>query len=298
MGPFAEACWSCLFLNQRGIRKKQNRQPYHVMYPLILFLACIPAWSVAQELFVYTEPASNMPAKSMGIRLTNHFMDEPHVAAASYHLMPELMVGISKNLMIHGTAFLNNSGKVFGARGGEFYIKYRFLSHDDIHNHFRVAGFAKYVISTSVIHKPSIDFDGHNSGYETGLVATKLISRFAVSASTSFLHATDNGSKKFVYGTANRNALDYSLSAGLLIFPKEYTSYNQVNLNLMIEFLGQKVPHSGYGFMDMAPSLQLIINSRARIDGGYRFNITNNIPILPGKGFLVRFEYNFYNIFK
>jgi len=47
-----------------------------------------------------TEPASNMPAKSFGIRNMNAFMFEAD-GKLNYHNMPELMWGINKEWMVH-----------------------------------------------------------------------------------------------------------------------------------------------------------------------------------------------------
>src|SRR5678810_604565 len=87
----------------------------------------------AQELFVYTEPASNMPLGSLGIRVANMLMDEKNSSAYEYNLVPEIMWGVNKRLMLHADAFLSNRDKNFSADGGSFYAKYRFLSTDKVH---------------------------------------------------------------------------------------------------------------------------------------------------------------------
>ena len=75
---------------------------------LLLFLCFqISLKSSAQELFVFTEPASNMPAKSIGIRLMNSFMGNSD-KTINYHVMPEVMVGVNKKLMLHGQSFMSN----------------------------------------------------------------------------------------------------------------------------------------------------------------------------------------------
>jgi hypothetical protein len=58
--------------------------------------------SKAQELFSATEPASNMPARSIGFRLDNSLMDEINSSKINYHLIPEIRVGVSRKLMIQG----------------------------------------------------------------------------------------------------------------------------------------------------------------------------------------------------
>ena len=50
----------------------------------------------SQELFVFTEPASNMPSKSLGFRNMNGFFFEKD-GKLNYHNMPELMWGINKH---------------------------------------------------------------------------------------------------------------------------------------------------------------------------------------------------------
>jgi len=249
----------------------------------------------AQELFVFTEPASNMAAKSAGLRLNNYLMKEKD--RYNYHLLPELMFGISKKIMLHAEMFLSNRNNKFVAEGGSLYLKYRFFSVDDVHSHLRLAAFGRYSYNNSDIHQEAIDFYGHNSGYEGGLVATQLINKVAISAGVSYLHATDNGVEKFIYSNKERNAIYYTLSVGKLMLPKEYTSYDQVNVNLMCELLGQINTGNNKSYLDIAPSVQLIFKSRMRFDLGYRFPVVNDLSRTADRGFVAKLEYNFFNAF-
>ena len=61
----------------------------------------------AQELFVFTEPASNMATKSFGMRLNNDFWENSGTASVKYLLIPEIMYGVSKNLMVHASVFFS-----------------------------------------------------------------------------------------------------------------------------------------------------------------------------------------------
>lgn len=255
--------------------------------------------SKAQELYVFTEPASNMAAKSIGIRFNNLLMKDLHKGtnARSYHLMPSLMWGISKKLMMHLTGFASDMDGKFLATGGSIYVKYRLFSKEEVHNHFRIAGFASYSITNSYIHEYAIDLDGHNSGYTFGAIATQLRKKTAMSASASFLHATDNVNENFLFGNKLRNAVNYSVSAGRLMLPKEYTSYKQTNMNFMLEFLGQVNTHNGYAWLDIAPAVQFIFNSRARFDIGYRYPLVKKLQRYASQGVLLRLEYNFFNVY-
>ena len=106
---------------------------------ILLILIFFSSRLNAQELFVFTEPASNMAAKSIGFRLNNYLMREP--GKNNYHLLPEIMVGLSKKIMVHGELFLSNRDNSFKYEGGSLYLKYRFFSIDDIHSHFRMAAY-------------------------------------------------------------------------------------------------------------------------------------------------------------
>lgn len=251
----------------------------------------------AQELFVFTEPASNMAARSIGIRLNNYLMKENNSSKYNYHLLPEFMLGISKKIMLHGEMFLSDRNNRFVAEGGSIYLKYRFFSIDDVHSHFRLAALGRYSYNNSDVHQQAIDFFGHNSGYEAGLVATKLVNKVAVSAGASYLHASDNGTEKFIYSDKERNAAYYTLSFGKLMLPKEYTSYRQTNLNLMFEVIGQTNLGSKKSYLDLAPSIQFIFGSRARFDVGYRFPVVNDLSRTADRGAVIKLEYNFFNAF-
>jgi hypothetical protein len=44
--------------------------------------------------------------------------------------------------------------------------------------------------------------------------------------------------------------MNYTLSAGKLMPPKVYTSYKQVNMNLMLELIGQPLNDNQKSFLD------------------------------------------------
>jgi hypothetical protein len=217
--------------------------------------------------------------------------------ATSYHLMPAVLWGISKRMMIHVGAYASNMDGKFAAKGGNIYFKYRFFSRDEVHNHFRMAAFASYSFNNSFIHEYAIDLNGHNSGYDVGMVATQLRKKMAMSATVSFAHATDNIGEKFLFGNKLRNVVGYSASVGRLMIPREYTSYKQTNMNLMLEFLGQMNTHNGYAWLDMAPAIQFIFNSRVRLDLGYRYALVKKLQRYATQGGLLRLEYNLFNVY-
>jgi hypothetical protein len=270
-----------------------NKKLFFIVCFLMSFFFCS-----AQELFTYTEPASNMASRSIGIRLNNTLMYDNYEKVNSFHSLPEIMIGMSKKIMVHGEGFLSNRNKSFVAEGGSVYLKYRFFSSDEVHSHFRMAFYGRYAFNNSDIHQQAIDLNGHNSGYELGYVATKLINKTALSASYSFVHADDNANNNvFIYPAEQRDAMAYTLSIGKLMLPKQYTSYKQVNLNAMVEFLGQTNFSTGRTFVDVAPVIQFIILSKMRVDMGYRICLDNTLYRTSPQGGMLRVEYNLFNAF-
>lgn len=249
----------------------------------------------AQELYVNTEPASNMATHSVGIRLENQGYFNP---VYKNRTSLEVMYGASRSLMIHGALYTSDyyhTQQHF--EGGSVYAKYRFLSIDSVQKHFRGAVFAKVSDINNPLANQEIGLEGDNSGFQTGVVFTKLIHKVAISASGSYLHAFDNrGGYTLPTGNA-REALGYTLSVGYLLFPKIYENYKQVNLNIYAELLGKANPGYGQSYLDMAPAVQLIFNSVFRVDFSYRTPLYNDMVRTSQNTYLVRLEYNFFNVF-
>lgn len=272
------------------------------MRSLIVLIFLLPYTINAQELFTYTEPASNMAAKSIGLRL-NTMLGSNTDKSTMIGINPEVMFGISRKIMIHTNAYFSNNMRANASddlayNGAGLYAKYRFYSEDEVHSHFRLAAFGRASASNIMIRQPAINLNGNNTGFEAGVVATKLINKVAMSASAAYVKAYSNKSHKFHYGNGASRAFEYTLSLGKLMLPKEYTDYNQTNINLMVEMLGQFNPALDVGFIDIAPSLQMILKSRMRIDAGYRFPVNNNLYRITPRGFLLRLEYNIFNAYK
>lgn len=252
--------------------------------------------AAAQELFVYSEPASNMAARSIGVRASNWMMNEQQSARINYHFIPELMVGVNKHLMLHAEGFFSNRTASFAAEGGAVYAKYRFYSNDDVYRHFRMAAFTRLAVNNADIHQEEIDINGHNTGFDLGIIATQLLHKTAISATVYSRNAFDNLSGNEFPAAQQRHAVSYSLSAGRLILPRVYTSYKQVNLNLMLELLGQMLPGENQQFVDIAPSAQLIVNSQTRIDVGYKMELYSNMRRTAPSGLLLRVEHVLFNV--
>jgi hypothetical protein len=249
----------------------------------------------AQELYVFTEPASNMPTNSLAIRLTNEGMFDPKFVNRS---ILEAMVGLNKNLMFHIQGFGSNSDGKFKLEGSSIYAKYRFFSVDGEHSHSRIALFGRASTSNRKTYTEDINLEGDNAGFQAGLVFTQLIHKLAFSTTFGYNKANWKPGKQLPDVAAPDQMLNYSLSSGYLLLPFVYKNYNQPNLNLYFEMLGKTNPENGHTYIDFAPAVQVILNSRTRIDLGYRFQATGNLEGRYLKNmYLARIELNFFNVF-
>jgi len=248
----------------------------------------------AQELFVMTEPASNMPTASIGVRDMSLFAFKK-TGGYNYHNMPELMWGVNKDWMVHASAFLSDKQGDLMLEGGSLYAKYRFFSVDDLHSHLRLAAYGRISTSNAEIHQEDIETMGMNSGYEIGTVATQLINKTALSASISYERAFNNQGNIFPDEWSN-SAMNYTFSVGQLMYPKKYTNFKQTNINAMLELLGQRLNQNGNSYLDVVPSIQFIVNSQARIDLAYRRQIYSDMERISANSILLKLEYTFFNV--
>ncbi len=261
----------------------------------LLFLSAHQIVS-AQELYVFTEPASNMPSKSLAIRLTNDVMLESRM---SVRTIPEVMVGLNKNFMFHLQGFASNFSGNYKVEGGSFYAKYRFLSADAKQSHLRGALYGRISTSNQHTSLEDINLEGDVAGWQGGVVVTQLIHKLALSATVGYAKAFDRPSKRMVGVSFPDEMLNFSLSSGYLLLPVIYKNYSQPNFNLYVELLGKTNPANGRSYLDIAPAVQLILNSRTRIDLGYRFEAAGSMRTRYLKNmYVARVEFNFFNVLK
>ncbi len=272
----------------------------------ILFLVCNISRMQAQELYPSTEPASAMSAKSIGIRLNNDLfpmysqqVDNINVHNnTTYRLNPEIMWGINKKWMFHLNLYASNCHQSnFKFEGSSIYVKNRFFAHDEVQSHFRMAVYGKAAICYNPIQYDEINLGGDNSGVGTGIIATQLLHKVALSFTGGYLRAMNNIDYP-LSSTYTRDEINYCLSAGWLFLPFEYKSYSQPNLNVFVEFLGKSNPAANQSYLDIAPALQLILNSIVRLDLIYEKQLYGNMLRIDNRIISFRFEYNFLNAYK
>ncbi len=217
--------------------------------------------------------------------------------------MPEVAAGLSKNWMVKaGANFSNMHQNSMIWEGGRLYAKYRFLSNDEVHKHFRMAVFGTAAYSRNHLDHNEINLMmGEQSGVQAGLIATQLWHKLALSGTVAWNEVLDEKRKdKNLQGIYAYQAINYSLSAGYLLLPFEYKDYDQTNLNLYVELLGGRninFPGETY-YVDLAPSVQAIFNSAAKLNVGYRFQLGSDIYRITKNSVMISFEYLFLNALK
>lgn len=273
------------------------------MKKYLLLILLLPALgSGAQELYVFSDPASNLPANALSVKVSEHFLSRGRINKQfTNRLMPQVLFGISKKwqLSLSGT-LANMHTATFRTESANLNIKYRFLSHDQLHKHFRMAVFAEASATRAPFHFDEITLMGDKDGIEAGVIATQLWHKLALSGTLSHTQVLHPSRKDNVIYVPSRKyeSLNYSVSAGYLLFPRQYTDYRQTNLNLYLEWLGQQTLDRKSYYLDMAPALQLIFNSNAKLNLGYRFQLSGSMQRMTRSSWLLSFERSFLGALK
>jgi hypothetical protein len=177
------------------------------------------------------------------------------------------------------------------------YARWRFLSEDEIHSHFRMAAFVKLGKSRNALDHDEIDLNGEQSGAQAGIIATKLMHKLALSATGSFVQVLTPKPLFFPKSYAYQS-VQYSFSAGYLLFPRNYKDYHQTNINLYCELLGMNNTDRKRYTIDIGPAIQFIFNSATRINIGARYELTGNMYRMERSSVLLSVEHYFLNAFK
>lgn len=173
----------------------------------------------------------------------------------------------------------------YSVEGLHLYSKLRIYSHDRRNKHFRIALYGEISNSAS-IHLDAFPSPYDNSALGTGLIFTALSRKFAMSLTGgvltffSYREGSDRGAISFNPG----NAMNLHFSTGYLLFPRVYRSYNDLNFNVYMEvnsksYARSTIVRDGYSlnvdqfsylrsgrFAVLCPGLQLIFNSKTRLD--------------------------------
>ena len=237
----------------------------------VLLCLCVVQALPAQELFPLNKPASVLPKDGLAIQWASHFYEEDgylrymqrvqfaygmtsrwELALAfngSNHNHPQLVSELfdadsdghaGHN---HGSdpdgGFNQEHRHPFKLNGAFVRSQYRFWTSDGPNTHLRAAGYGIFSSNWTSHHFSEPNLLHRNAGVGFGGIFTWLRKRLAVSgrlgAVLPFGYTERDSQRYFKSG----NAMDYALSVGYLALPRKYKSYDNVNLNFYLEFMGK-----------------------------------------------------------
>lgn len=243
-------------------------------FSVVVVLVLFPFLLRAQELYIYSEPASTLPKNVLGVRLFGYSYEELKEQRNLAAL--KLMYGVTHNITITAMGTVSNhhdkmlpSNLITHTHEGTqtFYqtnefqrglnypyqfngvsigAKYRFFSRDAQNEHFRMAltGEGSYIQTAHDEAEPTLMDD--TKGYSVGWIGTYLYRHFAVSLHTGLiLPGSYKETAPDFFGGDLRTKIEYgraayyNLSAGYLLYPSKYKSYSDVNINIYAEFVGK-----------------------------------------------------------
>jgi hypothetical protein len=145
-----------------------------------------------------------------------------------------------------------------------------------------MAAFAEGSYSRSPFYYGELSLDGDNNGVQAGLIATQLVNKLAVSGTASLIRVFADHNLHVHQLGHSVSAFYYSVSAGYLLFPVNYSDYGQTNVNIYLETIGMKGFEKGDYMLDLAPALQFIFNSNFKVNLGARLQLGSNM-LRPGE---------------
>ncbi|MBM3159111.1 MAG: hypothetical protein ACKO33_07830 [Bacteroidota bacterium] len=255
-----------------------------------------------QELYVFNEPASTLPARSLNFKLKNHLVQQTNLLNQfSFRTTPQVFMGVNKNLTIRlGGTVSSMYSTLPKVESFHVYAKYRFLSRDAIHRHFRLAGYMEAARTNAPFMNDEINLGGDRSGVEAGLILTQLWNKFALSSTISQTQVFHYYRwDKVRHGVLHPfTSAQFTISGGYLVFPRTYTSYKQTNFNLYLELLTQRALDRSLYYVDLAPAFQLIFSSKTKLNVGYRFQVKGDMKRMMQESWLLSLETSFLGVLK
>lgn len=229
-----------------------------LLFRIAIFLLGV-AQLTAQELFPVNEPASTVPYKVIGVRLSTHLHYK--YQTLGHREMVRVLYGVTPTITAMATLTTSNfhvaefpddlneyyrishnhkSGSDdYGFRFEGFHLlaKWRFITRDYAKEHFRVALLTEIAQSKSTHLDAYPNLVGDHGGIGTGIIATKLQNRLAASLTAGVTHFFSSVKKTGADIVEYRpgRSLNLNFSTGYRIFPNVYTSINNLNINLYLE---------------------------------------------------------------
>jgi len=116
------------YLTELDKRKSPVKSLHLFVFIVVCFYSSKPL--AAQELYVFSEPASNMPAKALSLKYTGKFLEGYHSGKTEQRQSLAVQLGLNKKWMVRAATTISDMYSYPATRWESFnvYAKYRFLS--------------------------------------------------------------------------------------------------------------------------------------------------------------------------
>jgi len=259
--------------------------------------------SFSQELYIVSHPAANLSKNRIEFR--NIIMGYDNFQY--YHNSFALNYGLLGNLTLYNDVYytVEDGYRFFG--NYEFAARYRFFDYDKRNYHLRTAVQSGMIIPVNSdpivsgkveyelhpghtvsfynfindVTVPSVDFHTtDNYTVKNDLIVTNLIDKFSITGEMGYNINLPKNDFKF------GNYFDWTLAMGYLVLPRQYKSYDDVNVNVYSEtkayyfeknqFLGDDIINSGGFRLDTYFGLQTIFFSSLMLEMSYKVPLHSN----------------------
>lgn len=270
---------------------------------LTVFLLQLSSNIYSQELYIVSHPAASISKNRIELRNIVMGYDNFNYTHNSF----DINYGILGNLTLYNGIFYtpNNGYSFVGNYEGA--LRYRFHDIDKKNYHLRFAFQtgalipvnSKPIVGNSVEYElhpghvvsfynflnnitvPSVDFHTtDNYTIKNDFIVTNLIDKFSVTGEMGYNVNIPKNDFKF------GNYFDWTLAMGYLLIPRQYKSYDDVNVNLYSEskfyyfykneLLGEEIAFSGGFRCDTFIGIQAIFLSSLMVEGSYKIPVYSN----------------------
>jgi hypothetical protein len=226
---------------------------------IALFLFLLIGKSKAQEFYPHFESANTQPVKSFSLKLSYENYKElpsqrtrnynvlkftyglsarftPHIAiTASNHHPATFPEDISSFFKFHHSRnYPDNPYQLEGIITG---LKFRAINIDRKQKHIRLALFTN-VAKSFIAHTEAEPQLGDNTGAEPGIIGSILYKRFAITIMNGYIFPTKYKNNTITFQSGNAQYLNIGL--GFRLYPKKYTAYDNLNVNIYFECINKQ----------------------------------------------------------
>ena len=218
-------------------------------------------------------------------------------ASGSNHHIKNFPNGYAAYFLNHHTRY--NSSNDFTFEGFHLFLKYRLAHIDGYKKHIRFAIYAEGSNCLVAHDEAEPNLMGDNAGYGGGAIATALYHRVALSITSGFVKPIGYYDKKSDVTFTSGNLFLTNVSLGYLLFPRTYKGYDDLNMSIYAEFIYRNYQKANLQqatnvfdvnnfnasdpytyqslqknqYCDLRTYLQLVFNSRSRIDIGITWRL-------------------------